>query len=103
MIRILFESDNTQDIQIPNYLTAYLKDKYAFGLEYAGYIVMDHSHKQTTAMEPVWQYFNDMTYLESLYLVRQLTENPVPGYHTHVYYRNRSGEDYGHLLTVSPA
>jgi hypothetical protein len=103
MIRILFESDNTQNIQIPNYLTAYLRDKYAFNLEYGGYIVMDANHKKTPVLEPVWQYFNDMTYLESLYLVRQLTENPVAGYHAHVYYRNGEGEDYGHLLTVSPA
>lgn len=100
MIRLLLESDGTQSIEIPDYLTAYLKDNYAFKLEYGGYIVMDARHKKTEVMEPVWQYFNDMTYLESLYLMRQLTEKPVPGYHTHVYYRNTAGEDYGHLVTV---
>lgn len=86
-LRLFFEPHKQMKINdgdiFKYYAENYLSD---FNATFGNYIAMNVMDKVHGRLEPVWQFImSDTTEKEERRLIKYITDNPMNGYHIHIY------------------
>jgi len=90
-LRLCFENKAGINIDDEHVFRQYAENYLGgFPIEWGGSISISHTDKQTTNMEPLWQYLiRDSSRACRDYLCEYLEGNPMAGYFVHVFQNDR--------------